>query len=240
MQPKIKILQLYPDELSVYGDDGNLLVLRQRLKWRGIDSEVVAYSISGVFPDQVDIILSGGGQDSNQVKVMGDLLSIKPKLEKLIDNGTPMLAVCGSYQLLGKYFLTADGKKIKGLGIIDAFTEAKAERLTGNVTAVSPQFGQIVGYGNHSGQTFLGKGAEPLARVIRGNGNNQDDETEGVIYKNLIATYLHGPILAKNPQIADWLITQAISNKTGQPAQLAPLDDTLERQAHHQTAHRPL
>ncbi len=240
MQPKIKILQLYPKELNVYGDNGNLLVIKQRLKWRGIESEVLEYGVGDSFPKQVDLILAGGGQNSNQLKIMSDLQKIKTHLEQLIVNNTPMLAVCGSYQLLGKYFLTQEGKKIDGLGIIDAFTEAKDKRLIGNVTSVSDIFEEIVGYENHSGQTFLGKSAKPLARVIRGHGNNQDDETEGVLFHNLIATYLHGPLLAKNPKIADWLIAQAIKNKTNQISDLAPLDDDLERKAHHQTAHRPI
>jgi CobQ-like glutamine amidotransferase family enzyme len=209
----LKILQLYPRDMNIYGDHGNTLVLTQRTKWHGLTPELLTYNPGDTFPDDVDIIIGGGGQDSGQDKVQADLLKIGPKLHKLAEDGTPMLMICGLYQLFGKFFRTRDGHIIHGIGILDIETHAGPERLIGNITTESKQFGEIIGYENHSGQTFLGSRVKPLGMVRKGAGNNGQDDTEGARYHNVIGSYLHGSLLPKNPAIADWLIEQAASRK---------------------------
>lgn len=235
---RLTILQLYPNELNVYGDNGNLLCLTKRLKWRGIDYRVVKHNVGDQLTTKPDIILGGGGQDSNQARISADFATITPQLQKWVEAGVPTLLICGSYQLFGQYFATESGQQIPGAGILPLFTKAGKRRLIGNVVLSSPQFGRIVGYENHSGQTFLSPELRPLGRVLQGDGNNLRDGHEGVIYHNLIGSYCHGPILPKNPRLADFLISQALKNR-GQHGRLWPLDDCLELQAAEQTANRP-
>ncbi len=201
--------------MNIYGDYGNILVLKRRAEWRGYKVEVIDYNPGDNFPKDIDVIVGGGGQDSGQDKVQADLQKISHKLRDLADNGTPMLVICGLYQLFGKYFQTHDKRIIHGIGILDIETIAESERLIGNITIQSQQFGDIVGYENHSGQTFLGKNAKPLGMVIRGVGNNKKDKSEGACSNNVIGSYLHGSLLPKNPHIADWLIEQAATKKYG-------------------------
>ena len=212
---QLVILQLYPRDMNIYGDNGNALVVSQRAKWHGYEPKVIGYNPGDTFPDDVDIIVGGGGQDSGQDKIQKDLLAIGPRLRQLATDGTPMLMICGLYQLFGKYFKTQDGHTIEGIGLLNITTVAGPERLIGNIVTQSNEFGQIVGYENHSGQTFLGDETEPFGTVVRGAGNNGKDEFEGARWHNVIGSYLHGSLLPKNPAIADWLIEQAATKKYG-------------------------
>jgi len=209
----IIILHLYPNDMNIYGDYGNVLTIKRRLEWCGYKAKVINYNQGDKFPDDVDIIIGGGGQDSGQNKIQKDLLQIGPKLKELADNGTPMLVICGLYQLFGKFFKTFDNQTIEGIGLFDIETFAKPERLIGNIIVHSEEFGDIIGYENHSGQTFLGHKVSALGRVRLGAGNNTTDISEGARYKNVIGSYLHGSLLPKNPNIADFLIKNAILNK---------------------------
>jgi len=201
--------------MNIYGDWGNTLVLQRRTEWHGYVPRLLEYNPGDTFPDDVDIIVGGGGQDSGQDKIQDDLLAIGEHLCLLAERDTPMLMICGLYQLFGKLFKTQDGHIIKGIGLLDIETHAGPERLIGNVITESSQFGEIIGYENHSGQTFLGAEVRPLGTVIKGAGNNGQDETEGARYHNVIGTYLHGSLLPKNPAIADYLIEQAAIKRYG-------------------------
>lgn len=211
----INLLQLYPRDMNIYGDWGNTLVLKKRLEWHGYEVNLLAYNPGDKFPQDVDIIVGGGGQDSGQSIIGTDLLKIGEKLKALADDNVPMLMVCGLYQQFGHFFKTRNGEVIRGIGLLDIETVGGDERLIGNIVTTSEQFGLVVGYENHSGQTTLGQRATPLGKVIRGAGNNGRDETEGARYRNVIGTYLHGSILPKNPAIADWLIERAVARKFG-------------------------
>jgi len=209
------ILQLYPRDMNIYGDHGNVLVLARRALWHGYAPKVVAYNPGDAFPERVDLIVGGGGQDSGQDTIQADLQKIGPKLKKLTEAGTPMLMICGLYQLFGKSFTTQDGHVIQGIGLLDVETIAGPERLIGNISTKSNQFGTIIGYENHSGKTTLGPSAQPLGTIIKGAGNNGEDDFEGARYKNVIGSYMHGSLLPKNPAIADWLLEQAAVNRYG-------------------------
>jgi CobQ-like glutamine amidotransferase family enzyme len=211
----INLLQLYPRDMNIYGDWGNTLVLKRRLEWHGYTVNLMSYNPGDKFPEHVDLIVGGGGQDSGQSKIGADLIAIGPRLKELADDGVPMLMICGLYQQFGHFFRTKDGETIKGIGLLDIETVGGDERMIGNIVTSSDDFGLIVGYENHSGLTTLGPKATPLGTVIRGAGNNNADTTEGARYRNVIGTYLHGSILPKNPLIADWLIEQAVSRKYG-------------------------
>ena len=211
----ITVLQLYPKDMNIYGDHGNVLVIQRRLEWYGYEPKIIHYNIGDIFPADVDIVIGGGGQDSGQEIVHADLVKIGPKLKALAEQGVPMLMVCGLYQLFGNFFKTLDGKMLMGIGVLDVETHGTHERLIGNIITNSDEFGDIIGYENHSGQTFLGKNAEPFATVIKGAGNNLKDNHEGARYKNVIGTYLHGSILPKNPKLADFLIQTAVTKKYG-------------------------
>jgi len=215
-QKTITILQLYPKDMNIYGDNGNLEVLVKRLKWYGYAPVVISYNPGDVFPKKVDLIIGGGGQDSGQEKIHADLLKIGPELQKWANAGMPMLLVCGLYQLFGHFFKTLAGKQLDGIGVLDIETYGTNERLIGNIVTHSDIFGDIIGYENHSGQTHLGSKAEPLATVIKGAGNNAADGHEGARYKNVIGTYLHGSILPKNPVLADFFIRTAVEKKYGE------------------------
>lgn len=216
MSQQITVLQLYPRDMNIYGDWGNTLVIKRRLQWHGYEPKLLEYNPGDTFPADVDIILGGGGQDSGQDTIQQDLLTIGPKLHALAENGVPMLMICGLYQMFGKFFKTQDGHIIKGIELLDIETHAGPERLIGNIVTKNSEFGDIVGYENHSGQTFLGANVQPLGQVVRGAGNNGQDETEGARVHNVIGTYLHGSILPKNPAIADFLIEKAVINKFGE------------------------
>lgn len=202
--------------MNIYGDWGNVLVLKRRLQWHGYNPIVLDYNQGDAFPDEVDILVGGGGQDSGQSKVQADLVKIGPKLHELALQDTPMLLICGLYQLFGRFFKMADGQIIDGIGIFDIETHAGKERLIGNIITESHEFGEIVGYENHSGQTYLGGRVKPLGSVQKGAGNNGQDTTEGVRYRSIVGSYLHGSLLPKNPGIADFLIEKAVIKRYGE------------------------
>lgn len=238
MSKHITLLQLYPKDMNIYGDWGNTLTLMRRLKWHGYEVELLEYNPGGIFPEHVDIIVGGGGQDSGQQVIHDDLVKIGPRLTELANNGTPMLMVCGLYQLFGKFFKTKDGVVINGIGLLDIETYGGNERLIGNIVTKSDLFGDIIGYENHSGLTYLGKAMTPLGQVYRGAGNNGKDATEGVLYKNVIGTYLHGSLLPKNPDIADYLIEKAVINKYGDYSP-SVIEDHFAREARRIALTRP-
>jgi CobQ-like glutamine amidotransferase family enzyme len=224
--------------MNLYGDHGNVLTLVRRCEWRGISAKVVEYEPGGKLPEKVDIIFGGGGQDSGQGVVAADLGRIGGKIREWVGGGMPCLVICGMYQLFGEYFRTLSGEVLRGISVFDMTTVGGTERLIGNVVVETEQFGRIVGYENHSGQTRLSRFLAPLGRVVRGAGNNGEDGYEGVRRENCIGTYLHGPILPKNPGIADFLILEAMRRKYG-AAEIKGLDDALEYGAHEVARGRP-
>lgn len=228
----IRIIQLYPRDMNLYGDWGNVLVLKKRLEWRGFAVEIIDHNPGDATDFSIgDIFVGGGGQDSGQTVIQDDLLARGEELRQLVTGGAPMLLICGMYQLFGRRFVTGDGAEIRGIGALPVETRAGEERLIGNITLENEQFGRMVGYENHSGQTFLDEGVTPLGQVVRGAGNNLADGHEGVLHHHVIATYLHGPLLPKNPRVADFLIRKALERK-GLDTELAPLDiDTLAEEA---------
>ncbi|HJP81135.1 MAG TPA: glutamine amidotransferase [Candidatus Saccharimonadales bacterium] len=236
-EKSIRLLQLYPQDMNIYGDWGNTLVLKRRLEWHGYSVELLAYNPGDSFPDKVDLIVGGGGQDSGQDKVQNDLLSIGQTLHDLAEADVPMLMICGLYQLFGRFFVTQDGHTIKGIELLDIETHAGPERLVGNIVTES-SFGELIGYENHSGQTFLGKNVKPLGKVTKGAGNNGQDDTEGAKYKNIIGSYLHGSLLPKNPKLADHLIEQAVTRKYGDFTPTV-INDEFAEKAREVAAKRP-
>ncbi len=228
-----KILNLYPRQMNIYGDSGNLQVLVQRSRWRDIAVEVINFSPGDnlALLADIDLILGGGGQDSGQSIVQADLLRIGPALHQLVEDEVPALVVCGTFQLFGNYFKTFDGDVIEGIGIFDMHTLGYHERRIGNIVLLSDDFGELIGYENHSGKTYLGQNLAPLAQVIDGSGNNGEDKTEGARYHNALGTYLHGPLLPKNPQVADFLIATALERRYGEQTELETLPDTWVDQA---------
>jgi len=235
MTKPIKIAWLYPDLMSTYGDRGNVLVLAKRCAWRGIKAEIVPVTLetSVTTLSSCDIIFMGGAQDRQQKLAGNDFLKHKgPVVKKMVEKGTPALFVCAAYQFVGSFYKPYQGAVIPGAGIWDLSTEHPgdhAKRLIGNTVAeimnpIELKGTVMVGFENHGGYTTLGTSMKPLARVIRGGGNNGSDGYEGATYKNSIGSYFHGPLLPKNPAIADWLISRVVG-------ELKPLDDSLETRA---------
>ena len=228
---KITIGHLYPDLLNLYGDRGNIQCLRKRLEWRGIIAEVIPF-LSGDSIDfsKLDIVLLGGGSDREQELVCSYLQGIKSDFKNYVEDNGVVLAVCGGYQLLGKYYKTKT-KTIEGLSILDITTEWEPERLIRNIVLESPLFETpVVGFENHGGRTFIGEHT-PFGKVSYGLGNTGKSGYEGVIYKNVIATYLHGPLLPKNPEVCDYLLEKALQRKYRKEVLLSPLPDELEKKA---------
>lgn len=237
MKP-LQIVQLYPKEMNIYGDTGNRIVLEKRLQWRNIPYVSHLVGVGDKLPSNTDIIIGGGGQDAAQGGIEKDLFTKKTALKELADTGAVMLMVCGMYQLFGNRFVTSDGVEIKGLGILDVETLSGQGRLIGNLVVDVPDIGTIVGYENHSGRTYLGEHVQPFARVLKGAGNDDAAELEGARYKNVIGTYMHGPILSKNPHFADALLSSALARR-GVNSVLPQLDDSLEAMAREIAAKRP-
>ena len=233
----LKLVHLYPVEMNIYGDTGNVLALRRRLEWRGIGVEVAAVAAGQKLPTDADIIVSGGGQDRGASKVEEDLLLRKKQLHAMHEDGVVMLLVCGTYQLFGHRFVTQKDTEIEGIGILDIETYAGNDRLIGNINT-DTDFGPMVGYENHSGLTYLGSGVQALGRVQKGAGNNDTDATEGAVSRNVFGTYLHGPVIPKNPRFADELIIRALDRKYGEK-HLKPLDDSIEIAAQETASLRP-
>lgn len=234
----LKIVQLYPRDMNIYGDWGNTLSLSRRAKAHGFDVEIVDYNPEDSFPADADIIVGGGGQDSGQSVIGDDLQSIAATLREMAKKGTPMLVICGLYQLFGNEFRTIGGQVLPGIGIFDAVTVGGEERLIGNIVEESSEFGTIIGYENHSGLTTLSGTTKPLAKVTKGEGNNKDDEFEGARVHNVVGTYLHGSLLPKNPAISDFLIQKAAENKYGEFTP-ATINDELVEKARASASQRP-
>ena len=234
----LTIVHLYPKDMNLYGDTGNRLVLERRLAWRGLEYRVVEVSVGDKLPHNADIIIGGGGQDASQGEIEQDFLKRTDELRRLTEDGAVMLMICGMYQLLGRKFVTHEGVEIHGAGILPVDTYAKKKRLIGNISVEIDGVGVVVGYENHSGQTFLDSGVRPLGKVLRGVGNNEDTGTEGCRYRNIFATYMHGPVLAKNPELADLLIQLAYA-RNGHDMKLSPLNDELEHTARKIALTRP-
>jgi CobQ-like glutamine amidotransferase family enzyme len=221
----LTIVHLYPRELNIYGDTGNVLVLRKRLEWRGHTARIVGVNSGDEIPTDADILLGGGGQDAAQGDIGADFVRRTPTLRAMADDGVVMLTICGSYQLLGHEFLTKDGNRIPGTGVLDVITRGSDTRLIGN-NHIDTEWGRLVGFENHSGLTELGELARPLGRTLAGRGNNGFDLTEGAVRDNVFGTYLHGPVLAKSPQFADELLRRALARR-GHSTDLEQLDDEL-------------
>lgn len=216
MSQTIDIVSLYPKDMNIYGDSGNVLTIQRRLALYGYEPRVHAYNQGDAWPEHVDMILGGGGQDTGQKKIIDDFFKRADLLRSLAAGGTPMLMICGLYQLFGEYFETVDGSRLDGIGVIGAYTVGQEVRMIGNLTEHSTDFGDIIGYENHSGQTFLREGVQPLGTVdADSTGNNGEDHTEGARVNNVIGTYMHGSLLPKNPAIADFLIRTAAERRYG-------------------------
>ena len=229
---ELNICHLYPDLLNVYGDVGNILILKHRAEARGIDVNIINVSINDEFnADDYDIVFFGGGQDFEQSIVSDDLMTNKKDgLSKYINSGKVLLAICGGYQLLGKYYTAPNGEKIEGLGILDIYTEGGDTRFIGDTVIYNEEFDETyVGFENHSGRTYV-NGLKPLGKCVHGFGNNGSDGYEGCVYKNTFCTYFHGSLLAKNPELADRFIKTALEVKYSEIA-LEKLDDSLELKA---------
>lgn len=242
MQRALRICHLYPELMNLYGDKGNVTALWRRCVWRGINAEVVGVSLDWTGElRQFDLIFMGGGQDREQKAICLDFKCVKGEaIRRAVEDGVPFLAICGGYQLLGEYYQTRTGERIPGVGVLDLYTVGGEKRMIGNVVAVSTIGGleqMLVGFENHSGRTYLGPGVKPLAKVVKGFGNNGEDGFEGAVYRNTIGTYLHGALLPKNPWLADWLIGKALERKYGS-CELEPLDDRLELMAQEAAARR--
>lgn len=233
----LRIVHLYPHEMNIYGDTGNVVVLRKRLEWRDLPVEIVPVGVGDDLPSDVDLILGGGGQDAAQGEIGEDFQRRGPELRAAASDGVVILAICGAYQLLGHEFNTAAGTRIPGVGVLDVVTNGSDTRLIGN-HAVDSEWGRLVGYENHSGLTTLGPAATPLARTVPGRGNDGQDSTEGCVQGNVFGTYLHGPVLAKSPRFADELLRRALERR-GDSDELSPLDDALALQAAEVAAKRP-
>ncbi len=228
---RLRIAWLYGSMMNIYGDRGNVLALSQRARWRGIEPEVLELGIGDPIPDDVDVFFFGGGQDEAQIAVSRDLAGEKGEvIKRSVENGAALLSVCGGYQLLGHDYRPHDSEPLAGIGLFDITSTAGPERFIGNVV-IDSEWGTLVGFENHSGLTYLGNGVQPLGKVRIGRGNNGKDGFEGARYKRAIGCYLHGALLPKNPQVADWLIEGGLIRRYG-AADLAPLPDDLEGLAH--------
>ncbi|NMM64479.1 type 1 glutamine amidotransferase [Clostridium sp. P21] len=231
---ELNICHLYPDLLNVYGDLGNILILKYRAEQRGIKVNVINESLGDTFEaSKYDIAFFGGGQDYEQSIVSQDLNETKKLgITEYIESGKVFLAICGGYQLLGKYYTTPDGEKLEGLNIIDVYSEGGSIRFIGNTVIHNEEFNETyVGFENHSGRTYIGKELKPLGKTLAGYGNNGEDGYEGCIYKNCYCTYFHGSLLSKNPELADRFIETALFNKYGEKVELDLLDDSFELKA---------
>ena len=227
---KLRIAHLYPDLLNLYGDIGNMTTLKKRCEWRDISVQIdPIYGNEKISFTDYDLVFLGGGSDREQLLVREKLIKMKKELTAYVNDGGVLAAVCGGYQLLGSYY-KLENETIEGLEILNIQTEVGKTRLISDVVIENEQFGTIVGFENHGGRTYINEHT-PLGKVLYGSGNNGTDGNEGVIYKNVIATYLHGSLLPKNPKLADHIIKLMLEQR-GLPSELKPLDDTIENNAH--------
>ena len=227
---KIRIVHLYAKELNLYGDSGNVLCLQKRLERRHYGCEVLRIGIGESLPEG-DILFIGGGQDAEMKLVAKDVRRKAEALRYHVENGGVLLAICGGYQLLGECYRTADGEELRLSGVLPFYTVGGEKRLIGN-TVFDTVFGRVVGFENHSGKTYLSSGLKPLGTVVTGAGNNGEDGGEGLLYQNTFCTYAHGPVLPKNPRLADALLCRAVG------CELPPTDDALETRCHNELVRR--
>lgn len=256
MSYRLRLAHLYPEQMNIYGDRGNILALTQRCAWRGIAVDLLPVGVGAdVDWGAVDIAFFGGGQDSGQALIAADFVERQgPALRAAVEDGLVLLSICGGYQLLGHTYVTHTGEQLPGVGVFDARTLGGAVRLIGNIVVGVGDWGlgteeshfnlqpptpnsqlaaRLVGFENHSGRTYLGPGARPLGRVLAGHGNNGEDGSEGAVYRNAFGCYMHGSLLPKNPFFADHLIGLALRRRYGPGAELVALDDRLELAAQH-------
>lgn len=235
---KVTIGHLYPDLFNLYGDSGNVQCLKQRLVWRDMEAEVCPLCAGEEIDfGKLDIVVWGGGADKGQALAVEYLERIGPEFRDYVEDGGVVLAVCGAFQLLGKYYQAGE-ERIKGLGILDIHTERCDERLVGNVVLESPLVATpVVGFENHAGRTIIGD-CTPLGKVLYGRGNTGDGGYEGVVYRNVIGTYLHGPLLPKNPEVCDWLLERALARRYGEGVKLTELSDEAELRANRNMVER--
>jgi len=229
----ITVCHLYPDLLNLYGDRGNVMAFTQRCRWRGMPVRIIEVNLGDqVQFEDYDFLFIGGGSDREQGLMAQDMTNRVDNLRRAVDDGLVVLAICGGYQLMGKYYRMPDGNAIPGLGLMEHYTEAGDNRLIGNVVVEAELDGiktRLVGFENHGGRTIL-NGTRPLGKVVHGGGNNGSDGTEGARYKNVFCSYLHGPLLPKNPTLTDLLITLSLQRR-GRGRLLEPLDDNFEDRA---------
>ncbi|MEK7817106.1 MAG: glutamine amidotransferase, partial [Actinomycetota bacterium] len=229
---EVRIAYLYANLMNIYADRGNIIALERRCCWRGIETSVDEFGL-GEMPAwaDYDFFYLGGGQDREQRLVCSDLSDKGAGLVEAVEDGAVLLSICGGYQLLGDYYRTGSGETMEGVGLFKAHTVAGSRRLIGNVVVESEIEGlklTLAGFENHSGKTYLDEGQKPLGRVVTGYGNNAGDRTEGIVYKNAIGTYLHGPLLPKNALFTDFLIEQALRRHYGTDVELEPLESNFE------------
>lgn len=231
---EIKILYLYPDILELYGDFGNIQVLKYRIEKRGYKAIIDQYSIGDEAPDfsSYDLVFAGGGADNEQSILSEDLIKYKENIKKAVDSGVFFLLICGAYQLFGKYYKGVEGNIIPGLEIFDYYTEAindRKKRCIGNIVlevTLDDKKTKVIGFENHGGQTY--DISTPFGNVLFGNGNKFQDTHEGFFRKNVIATYLHGPLLSKNPELCDYIIKHCLERKYNEDIIWQDLDDSFE------------
>jgi CobQ-like glutamine amidotransferase family enzyme len=241
---RIVVGHLYPEYLNIYADRGNIAVLERRAAWRGHELEVRAVSADDrIVPGDHDLLYIGGGQDREQALVAHDLARKAEQVLEAARGGAAVLAVCGGYQLLGRFYRFANGEELPGVGLFPLHTIAGERRMIGDILLeceLDPgERRTIAGFENHAGRTHLDEGAEPLGRVVAGFGNSGDSGFEGCRVGRAIGTYLHGPLLPRNPWLADWVLAQALAHAAdGEPPSFEPLDDELERAAHEVAARR--
>jgi len=236
---KIRVAHLYPDYLNIYADRGNIAVFDRRASWRGHELDVDAIGMGdAIVPGAHDLYYVGGGQDREQLLVAPDLAAKAGPLREALDGGAALLAVCGGYQLLGRGYRGFHGEDMPGVGLFPLETVAGDTRMIGDVL-LETELGPVAGFENHAGRTKLDPGATPLGRVVAGFGNDGESGFEGCRLERAIGTYLHGPLLPRNPHLADWLLAQALAHRTcGEPPELAPLSDELEAEARRVSAER--
>ena len=234
---ELKIAHLYPELLNLYGDKGNIVSLTKRAQWRNIKVSVTEYTIKDEIDfNNTDILFIGGGSDKEQLVVSKQLSKVKIKVADYVENNGVVVAICGGFQLMGKYYKIKN-ETVEGLGILDMYTEYSESRLTSDVIVETDFLDcPVVGFENHAGRTYINNHT-PLGKVVYGSGNNENDGVEGVIYKNLLGTYLHGPLLPKNPQLCDYIIKKALQNKYGD-VELQDLDDSIEISANNYIVNR--
>jgi len=239
---EVRICHLYPDHMNIYGDRGNISVLTKRLQWRGYSSKVTNIGVGDKYvPGDFDLCYLGGGQDKDQNIIALDLAKKSSALASAVDDGVAFLWVCGGIQLAGKRYVDASGNELQGVGILDLETIAGTERLIGDIairSSVEDREFTVVGYENHIGQTYLGSDSRPLGKVLHGYGNNSYDQVEGAVQQRVIGTYLHGPLLPKNPDLADLILTWALEHRTSESVSLEKLEDDFAVLAHERAVVR--